>query len=451
MRRTTPLWRLFTVAAGAGALVPAVGPVADFDVYWHVRLGDLILRTRSLPTHEPWLFTAQGRRWLPHSWLSDVVLALAHRAGGWGGVVALRLLLGAALVALAARAVIKGNDAVVGPVVAGVAALALAPQVQERPQTFALVLLAALLPLLDRARGGAPPPPLVWAAAGWLWASLHGSWALLPVLLALAAVGNRRDAVRRLLLGALAAVAGAALTPVGPALLLRPFLVGREAGRIAEWQPAELWGPQVAMFTLLIAALAVAWARSPAPVPVAELLWCAVPVAAALAAVRNVGFAVLLVAPVVARRLSDVVPPGRRSTVPAWSVPAFAAVAALGLVALALPEPRLPTDAPVALVETLRAQPGEVRVLNDFNVGGFLTGHGVPAAIDGRIDALPPGFAARYGAAMELDGDWAGLIAELRPTHALLDKRLPLTYVLESERGWRRLGDNEVYVLLEAP
>jgi hypothetical protein len=446
--RRTPLWRLLAVAAAAAALVPATGPVKDVDAYWHVRLGDLILRTTSIPTREPWSFASLGRRWVPHSWLSDAVLALAHRAGGWGGVAALRLLLGAALLALVARATIRGTDAVGGPVVFAVAAVALAPFVLDRPQLFALVLAAAVLPRL----GTWAPHPIAAAALGWLWASLHGSWPLLPgaLVLAGACAAMERRAWRRYVLGAALAMAGAAATPVGPVLLTRPFAVAREARVLLEWQPTRLWSPDAAAFGVLLAVLALAWALGPRQ-RAAALLWCGAFAGLGLSAGRNVSFAVVAIAPYAARAVSAALPEGRRSTVPAWTVPASAATAALLLAALVAGSPRLPADRPRALVATLRAQPGELRVLNDYAIGGYLTGEEVPAAIDGRIDAFPPGFLARYRAAMRLEGDWSGLLAELRPTHALLDRTDALAHVLEHERGWRRLGADRLYVLLAAP
>lgn len=459
--RRTPLWRLLAVAAAGSALIPATGPVRDVDAYWHVRLGDLILRTRALPDSEPWNFASLGRPWVPHSWLSDVLLALAHRAGGWGGIAALRLLCGAALFALLARAVIRDTDAIVGPVVFAVSALVLARFVLDRPQLFALVLAAALLPWAARLRAGAVPHPLAVAALAWLWASLHGSWPLVPGVLLVAVAGallERRRAsfaqVRVLLLGVVAAFAGAAVTPAGPGLLARPLVIAREAQPLHEWQPTVLWSPGPAPFALLLAAVAVGWALTQRP-PAGEVVWCLAFAAFGLMAGRNIAFATIAIAPVVAARLSAAVPAGRRSTVPAWSLPALGAVFALLLVTLTAGTPRLPADAPRALVATLRAQPGDrLRVLNDLSVGGYLTGVGDPrvsAAIDGRIDAFPRGYLARYRRAMRLEGDWQRLLDDLRPTHALLDRTTPMAHVLVHERGWRTLGTDRVFVLLAAP
>lgn len=455
-----PLWSLFAVAAGASGLLFATGPLRDLDVYWHVRMGERILDTRSIPTHELWDFAARGRPWVPSAWLSEVLLALAHRAGGWPTVIALRLVLGAALLALVARAVLRGTDAVAGPLVFGVATLTLFSNVRERPQLFALVLLAALLPLVERIRAGTAPHPLAAAALGWLWASLHGSWPLLPALLGLGAacgLADRRPGARgaagRLLVAAVCCVAGAALTPVGPALLLRPYVVARSTAGILEWQPTVLWHPIGAAYALLLAALATGWARSRDPVPAGELLWAGAVALLGLTAWRNVAFATVLLAPLVARRVSAVLPAGRRSEVPRWTVPAFGAAAAAVLVALTVASPARPADTPERLVAMLRAEPGEVRVLNQFTLGGYVTGTGGPhvsAAIDGRLDAFPPGYLGRYRAAMSLRGDWSGLLAELRPNYALLSKDLAMTHLLEAERGWRRIGTEGQYVLLAA-
>lgn len=461
MRSPVPLWRLFAVGAAVAALIPAAGPVRDADAYWHVRLGGLILDERAVPTAEPWNFPALGRPWVPHAWLSEVVLALAHRAGGWGAVTALRLALGVALLALLARAVIRGTDAVVGPLVYAVAAVTVGKFVLDRPQLLALVLAAALLPLLDRARGGAPPHPLVALGLGWLWASLHASWPLLVAAFGLAAAGLVADrrraalpAVKRLALGAVAVVAGAAVTPVGPTLLTRPFLVAAEAEEFLEWQPTQLWSRGTATYGLLLALLAVGWALS-RRVPASEVVWGLGIAAFSMSAGRNTSFAALLLAPDIARRLSEVVPEGRRSVVPAWTVRAATAFGAVVILLLVAANPRLPTDRPDRLVAVLRAQPGErLRVLNAYHVGGYLTGVGDPrlsAAIDGRIDAYPRGYVTRYRDALNLHGDWRRVVDELDATHALVEDGAPLTYVLESQLGWRRLDAEGPLVLLAAP
>jgi hypothetical protein len=68
--------------------------LAESDTFWQIRVGLDILRTHRVPVADPYSWTARGQPWHPKSWLFDVGLALAYRAGGL------------ALVALAAAAFI---------------------------------------------------------------------------------------------------------------------------------------------------------------------------------------------------------------------------------------------------------------------------------------------------------------------------------------------------------
>ncbi len=58
------------------------GFVVDPDVWWHIKVGQDILRTRHFPTIDPYSFTAAGTPWIAYEWLGEIVLALVHRSGG---------------------------------------------------------------------------------------------------------------------------------------------------------------------------------------------------------------------------------------------------------------------------------------------------------------------------------------------------------------------------------
>ena len=83
---------LFTLAAFA----PQV--LGDGDTWSHVATGEWIIAHGAAPRVDPFSHSMSGAPWTAHEWLSEVLLALAFRLGGWSGVV---LLTGAA-VALAA-------------------------------------------------------------------------------------------------------------------------------------------------------------------------------------------------------------------------------------------------------------------------------------------------------------------------------------------------------------
>ena len=57
-------------------------PADDPGLGWHIKTGELIWKTQSLPQAEPFLAKATSEQWLVNQWLSDIALALAHQIGG---------------------------------------------------------------------------------------------------------------------------------------------------------------------------------------------------------------------------------------------------------------------------------------------------------------------------------------------------------------------------------
>ncbi len=61
-------------------------PLSDYDYFWHLRTGRLILETGSIPTVDPFSFTAEGRPWAVQGWLFDASTAWVHGRLGDTGV-----------------------------------------------------------------------------------------------------------------------------------------------------------------------------------------------------------------------------------------------------------------------------------------------------------------------------------------------------------------------------
>lgn len=59
----------------------------DGDTGYHIRAGERILETRSVPTQDDFSFRSPPLEWTAHEWLSEVVMALVHRFTGLTGVV----------------------------------------------------------------------------------------------------------------------------------------------------------------------------------------------------------------------------------------------------------------------------------------------------------------------------------------------------------------------------
>lgn len=143
---------------------------------WHVRVGEIIL-DRGIPQTDPFSYTFEGRRWVPQQWGAEVLMALAHRAGGLDAML-LGFAAGVALLyTLIFRRCVQGG---MGPILAGVivgGGLAVgAFHYFVRPHMFTIGFLAwTMMCVVDYERGRCTE----WRLAGLiplyvLWVNLHG-------------------------------------------------------------------------------------------------------------------------------------------------------------------------------------------------------------------------------------------------------------------------------------
>ena len=172
-------------------IVIAGTPLAVNDLTYHLRAGDIMFDTHAVLRTDVFSAVAYGKPWLNQQWLAQIVLATAFRLGGWFGLVALRALLGAlvlSFVFLACRAA--------GAATKRAAWLTLASGVMLmggftlRPQLLGMGCFAVTAWLVARRR---THPEGVWIVIPItiLWANLHGSFFLAPLLLGLAWVEDR--------------------------------------------------------------------------------------------------------------------------------------------------------------------------------------------------------------------------------------------------------------------
>jgi hypothetical protein len=370
---------LLLIVAGAVSITR----IGDFDTPWHLATGEEILRRGELPREDPFSYTAT-RPWLIHEWLSEVLLALTHRAAGLAGLGVLQglivsMTLGILLWACAgARRDPLGGLAVLA-YAAG--AVLLREAVSPRAQLFSLPLFAATLALCVRdeaaaAEGRAPPRPglLLVLPLGLLWAQLHGgnpTGVALLALLFLARPGRRRAAI---------AVGAALLTCAGPyGVWVHEHILAAQSivGGISEWLPlsAALAAGSEAHFAftaLLVAAAFGLWARARAGEAVRfEALALAAFALLAMRHVRLATEATLVATTALAPALARVRVPLRLRAL-LWP-------AALALLALPLAiSPRRPgfgleeTRFPIAAVDWLRRTHPPGPLFNGYNFGGYL-------------------------------------------------------------------------------
>jgi hypothetical protein len=177
---------LWVFAAGSGWSVL----LADGDTGWHIRTGEYILDTRTVPAHDLFSFSKAGQPWFAWEWLSDVIFAALHRAWGLKGVVAFTgLALSLAATLLFRYMMWRGVNLLAALLATLLATGASTVHYLARPHIFTLLGLTATLWMLERDRRR--PTRCVW----WLvpltavWANLHGGFLAGIACLALAAGG----------------------------------------------------------------------------------------------------------------------------------------------------------------------------------------------------------------------------------------------------------------------
>lgn len=384
----------------AAALVPAamlcvllLRSVWDVDIFWQLKLGEIILAHGGPIAREPFAALHLGEPLPAVGWLAQASMAWVRSLGGWGLLRVFDSLVwlgGFWAVAAACRH--RGATALAVAIALALAFFAALPTASIRPQSFAALcfgLLLALMqlrlrPLLTIALGG---PLLV------LWQNFHPSVSIGVLVLGIYAVvgglGWLRDRTRPLPIAAtvltLVAMAAMFATPDGFSILAISATNTEMSLAIgaSEWRPLWIpanWNNAVPVLAVLLLTLRfVLRSRRYDP---AEVLVALALLAMTVFAYRFVLFWALSMVPVIARGASS---DGPRSTAPRW-LPVVA-VALVALVTPFLAPTRFAPSLPLESIARLKQENLRGTVYADFPFGGPVIDAGWPSwrvAYDGR-------------------------------------------------------------------
>jgi len=175
----------------------ALRPVVDNDVFWHLATGRYMWTAGHIPHADPFSWTAPGRAWIAHEWLTEALLYPLYTHGGYPALMLVFAAVITAAFALSyATARLLGATRPIGVVVVGVAAIASTHTWGVRPQMLSLLLTALTVWILTRART-AGLPRLLWALPPLLtlWVNLHGGFIFGLVIIGVAALARTCEGV----------------------------------------------------------------------------------------------------------------------------------------------------------------------------------------------------------------------------------------------------------------
>lgn len=148
----------------------------DPGTFWHTTTGELILSDGFIRS-DPYTFTCGGQWWVPYQWLGEVVMAIAHRSGGFDAqLLGAATLLAATFAWLTARLLRTGLHPIAVGIVIGLGLAASASHFHVRPHLFTILCTAITFILLtDVDSGRSRFRQLLWLLPLFvLWTNVHG-------------------------------------------------------------------------------------------------------------------------------------------------------------------------------------------------------------------------------------------------------------------------------------
>jgi hypothetical protein len=456
----------------------------DSDTGWHIRTGERILATRSLPSTDPYSFTRAGAPWFAWEWGADAATALAeHNGAGLAGVAVLY----AAAIAFATwlwwrLTWVMQGDFLLAWLLAILMVLTTSNDWLARPRIFGWLFAIGAVWLAERA-----PEKSNWrsfiavALMAIVWTNVDASFFLLPVILLIYAaadfIGPRvftsvstPPRWRWFLTAAAVSLLATFVNPYGWRIHQHVF----EYLSNSEFTARIGSGSAAILLTAGVAALGGVLALVQGSVARFMLVLLFLPIG--LLSANGMPLVALLLLPVangaitqalreanglrkpVARRIRAILYYSSRlrgfdRRFSGWALMALLFVLVIVIARRPAIQARAgfpPTEFPVAAAEQIAWLPIDARILAPDTFGGYLIYRfdgKRQVFLDGRRDFYGAAFMKNYLDLIEVRPNWQDVLAKFDFTHALLPNRYSLIPALE-QGGWRVIYRDDVATLL---
>jgi len=165
--------------------------LGDADTGYHIRAGEYIIDNLNVPSHDLFSHITPPLEWTAHEWLSEVILALIHRASGLTGVVvAMAILIAFVHVILLRFLRSSGISIIVAACIVALSAGASIIHWLARPHIFSLLLILIWYIILDTYQYKKKNYLYLLLPLMLLWVNLHGGFIAGFMLLAVYITGN---------------------------------------------------------------------------------------------------------------------------------------------------------------------------------------------------------------------------------------------------------------------
>ena len=468
----------------------ALKPIKDPDFYWHLKTGQYLLETRTIPSVDMFSWTKFGSEWITHEWLSEAVMYSVFSWLGYGGLIVLF----AGIIMATFKIVYRRCQEVVGhPYVGGfvllLGAAATMPTWGVRPQMFSMLFASVFVFVLGDYYRDRRTKMIWWLIPlTILWVNMHAGFAMGLALIAFTMVSLIVDAVllseqpfallwrrvRTLLVLLISCGAAVCVNPSGTRLYSYPLETLRSQAMmqyIQEWKSPNFHEPMfqpLALFVLLtLGVLALSHKR----VRPGELVLLLVMTFATLRSSRNVPFLVLIAIPIVAESLwSWVVNQswglrftvdekrefGRGSVVKLLLNITILLLCPLTVIAIRVGdsvEKQFITEAknyPVAAVDFISSHKLPQPIYNEYVWGGYLIWRLYPeyrVNMDGRADVYGDELIEEFLSVHDGEPKWRDSLNRQGVRTVLLKPDVPLASLLRDDTAWQKVFEDKWSVI----
>jgi hypothetical protein len=473
------LRQLFFVILFLGLFLMTIGPIIDPDFWWHLRTGQLISQTHSIPRVDPFSFTYNGQPWVTQEWLSELILYELFLIGGYSLLIFIfSMFITSAFLLAYLRSPKESRPYVTGFTLL-LGSIATVPLWGVRPQMISLFLFSLFLFLLDQYRKEGDikfiiPLPLILL----LWVNLHAAFILGLVLILIYITGGLIDYIISVLHKTkgpdatslksnlyLIAILGASLlatliNPNGLRILLYPLgslTTGQQV--ILEFFSPDFnqlqWQPLAWFFLAIIGAGML----SKRPISPTKLLLTLFFGYAALRTMRHIPLFIVATIPILAEQIGSIIRISSEVKIVnrllKWTIPIFLTcillVVSLRFGQVIQEQPRseivnFPKDA----VDWVKTNHPVGNLFNSYYWGGYIIWRLYPqylVYIDGRAGDWGRKYIDSYNFIYSAQPGWDQALASQSVKLVLVEPVSRLANVLRQSSGWELVFENQNSVI----
>ena len=450
----------------------------DPDLWWHIKVGQVIWKTHSIPVTDLFSFTTNHHAWIPHEWLAQLSMYLAWQAGGLTGLMVWLAVVSSALFisGYVLCSLYSGNTKVA---LAGALAIYFFSTVglALRPQMVGYLLLVGELILIHLGRTRNSRWFLLLPPLFAVWINCHGSFFLGLLILAVqffasffafnlgSIVSHRWDRlIRRVFMTAsVLSLTALFFNPIGIRQILYPldaiFDQPVNLASIAEWHPLEMTSARGIGVLVTIACILLPLLLRSAVIFLDEFLMLLLGTWLAMSHERMLFVFGILAAPILSRLLAawwD-----EREAQPVRWLPNLVLIASsFAIIITNFPtaqelNAQVADKSPVKAVEFIQSHNLSGPMLNEYEYGGYLIWAAPerPVFVDGRADIFEwTGILGEVQNWATLHNDPNLLLDKYKIQYCLLASQSPMAKVMPLMRGWKSVySDHNSVVFVRTP